>query len=70
MQKFNPPMSAEDRIVARRVTILMAIIYASGVLAITAGVVGSNASRNVAAKVPVIVQDQVSTYSRTMAPGD
>ena len=45
MQRFNSPMTLEDRRVARRTVILVVTIYASAAFALTAGVVAHVASK-------------------------
>ena len=69
MQRFHFPMTLEDRRVARRAVILVATIYASATLALTAGVVAHVASRAIDLNNPMNAYAQIESVGIPEKPG-
>lgn len=59
MQRFNFSMTPEDGKVARRIGLIVATIYSTVALALTAGVVASTGSKNLASKIVIPAEVQV-----------
>ena len=65
MQRFNSPMTLEDRRVARRTVIFVVTIYASAAFALTAGVVAHVASNAIDLNNPMNAHAQIEAAGRT-----